>query len=643
MNSNNKIALSFLSLIPNDFNITLYRKMMDDGDTKFSYPNCSKRRLPIDNIKQQNDIKYYDYWVSWKPQVGFDKYSCTSTTNNYLTLELLYMLLLHNCNGRLPGDKYIIPGGFRNRMILFSIEEFIEGKQCVWMEPYYLSIAKTFGFLIDFKFYSSVPNFNRKIQRLSLSLDKDYKSNKNYYIDRYEKLFVFLDKYHKLIFPLDYEGFKLQVPKTLFQLDANELATKEYVFSKGNTEKSQFNGIKKFGPLNSPKAGSKIYFIFCEKDRPFSYDLFHALKGDSFKATFPGMEALFRFDFEKNVGGKTIQDYSVESLEKAIESIKEDSKNKSIIPLMLIPFKRGDGDEANEIYYKAKYTFLRHHLPSQFVSLKQMQFKDQLKWAVSNIGLQLFAKMGGIPWKVTPKTTNCLIVGIGQSHKKRNGLIEKYFAYSVLTESTGLYKELKILGQSTDKIKYISNLKKSLKSIFLQYYDSYDSFVIHATFSIKGEELEVIKNVCDELASTGKSTKEFVVIKFNDHNKYFAYSETNNSMVPFESTYIKLSDNEYLIWFEGVQYHNPNIFKRIERPLHVEFIYPTKDKSLIEEKKIMLIQDSINISGANWRGFNAKSLPVSIYYAYLVANYYKEFQYLGLDDIDFEEVNPWFL
>jgi hypothetical protein len=62
-----------------------------------------------------------------------------------------------------------------------------------------------------------------------------------------------------------------------------------------------------------------------------------------------------------------------------------------------------------------------------------------------------------------------------------------------------------------------------------------------------------------------------------------------------------------------------------------------------QENKLKYLQDSVNLSGANWRGFNAKSVPVSIYYAKLVADFVKEFRDLNLEEIDWESLTPWFL
>ena len=112
-------------------------------------------------------------------------------------------------------------------------------------------------------------------------------------------------------------------------------------------------------------------------------------------------------------------------------------------------------------------------------------------------------------------------------------------------------------------------------------------------------------------------------------------------MVPYESTFIKLSKDEYLIWFEGLQYHNPKVLRRYSRPIHIAFHYSNNE--LKHEDKINYLQDAVNLSGANWRGFNAKNLPVSIYYTQLIARFISRFDELGLEPLNLNNLNPWFL
>lgn len=185
-------------------------------------------------------------------------------------------------------------------------------------------------------------------------------------------------------------------------------------------------------------------------------------------------------------------------------------------------------------------------------------------------------------------------------------------------------------------------LRESLKKIISSYKDEFDKFVIHTPFKIKKEEILAIEEVIKKIQEdSGYESTEFLVIKINEKNKFFGYNIKTNSLVPYESTYIKLSRNEYLLWFEGLQYHNPNVYKRFSGPTHIEFYYASKD--LVEAEKIKYLQDTINLSGANWRGFNAKSLPVSIYYCQLVARFIREFYEYGYQGFKIDNLKPWFL
>lgn len=53
------------------------------------------------------------------------------------------------------------------------------------------------------------------------------------------------------------------------------------------------------------------------------------------------------------------------------------------------------------------------------------------------------------------------------------------------------------------------------------------------------------------------------------------------------------------------------------------------------------LQDILNLSGANWRGFNAKMSPISVFYPQLVAKFLKYFD--NYSEINVENIKPWFL
>ena len=132
------------------------------------------------------------------------------------------------------------------------------------------------------------------------------------------------------------------------------------------------------------------------------------------------------------------------------------------------------------------------------------------------------------------------------------------------------------------------------------------------------------------------------IIKINDNPKFTGYHLSENTLIPFESSYAQLSENQYLLWSEGLNYHNKKAVKRYSNPLHVSFYYTNRKNNDFEDHTKYL-QDILNLSGANYRGFNAKALPVSVYYPKLIANFSKHFKELDLNFATQDSKKPWFL
>jgi len=640
MSQNYHIALNFFPLLSQDFQFTVYRLPYREEAAK-PPEGCKVRQLPAD--PSSNDDKYQRYWVSFQARRGFDPVTCLPGYNLYLTLDLLEHKLIEKTQDVLNSADYQLRGGF-DRGVSYVLRRHPEGEERVWLEPYLLRQTGDFGFLADFKFTRKpdVP-FNRRIQQLSLSLDDRFRENRDFYVQRFERLRQFIRRYFEQLFPLSLpDSNPIHVDTSLLQLSARQLDMKNYVFSNDRTSKSQFMGVKSHGPLQSIEDDVLLYFVYRPEDKPFSYDLYRALRGDTY-STFPGMERMFGYSLgREHVSGVAISSFCEEELAEVIQDIKQKARGQLVVPVVLLPWDKEDADDLEDyLYYWMKHRFLAQALPTQFVSLDTLKDRTKLKWAVSNIALGIFAKMGGIPWIVSPRKERCLIIGIGQSHEIKEGRIERYFAYSVLTDSSGLYEDLRVLGRSRRESQYLSQFKQNLTRVLCNYADQFDRFAIHSTFSLRQKELDAIREVLRAYSKETDRVKELVALKFNDKNRYFGYAPANNSMVPYESSYVRLSDTEYLVWFEGLQYHKPNVTRRIGGPMHVRFIYP--EEALDEEQKRGYLQDALNLSGANWRGFNAKSSPVSVYYAYQIARYFRAFTHFGFEEIDLSQLTPWFL
>ncbi|MBI5035004.1 MAG: hypothetical protein HZB51_31145 [Chloroflexi bacterium] len=637
------VALNFLPLKIQQFSFSVFRKRSLGEKKEGEYSNYFEQDLPIDSSadvdSKENRAKY---WVSFAPVQGFDEFNCQQSFNNWLTLDYLAVLLKERCAQSLHSTEYEIDeNGFR-RYVDFVLSSYREGREVVWLEPYFLSQEEKFGFLIDFDFKlnQGIP-FTRRIQQLSLSLDQNYRSNKNFYIDKYNKLQQFLKVFSARLFPLSSTQQRIDVLLSLQRLPANHLETKHYIFNGNKESSSQYKGIVEHGALEPVQGQVGFFFVCRDQDTDYANQLYKALKGDTFPNNFTGMEKVFGLRMDQ-VKAKKFRDLNKEALETVISEIRT-QQGISFIPIIILPSK--SDDKWSQVYNSAKYLFIKEDIPLQFVTLDLLKDANTLKWSVSNIGLQIFAKLGGKPWKVKPTNEKCLIIGIGESHKEaivdNRRVIEKYFAYSVLTDSSGLYLDMELVGRAQSQDSYTQQIKENIQRIIQCRKQNFKKFVIHTPFKIKKYELDSIRKAIQTVQrDENNDSLEFAVMKINTQNKFFGYDLDANSLVPFESTFVQLSPREYLVWFEGVQYHTPNVYKRFAGPVHIEFRYSTAG---VFGKEKSYLQDALNLSGANWRGFNAKALPVSIHYCRLVADFIKDFESLGYAEFQIENLKPWFL
>jgi hypothetical protein len=193
-----------------------------------------------------------------------------------------------------------------------------------------------------------------------------------------------------------------------------------------------------------------------------------------------------------------------------------------------------------------------------------------------------------------------------------------------------------VLAEETTKEKYLKQLSENLIELFKSpEFSKYKKCALHISESVTRDAIESIQLALAKIANV-----EFKVLKINSHHKFFGYSD-HNTYVPYESTFIKLAQNEYLIWFDGLEKGKENIYQKVGNPIHIKFLH---SDNVTTENDLEYLQDAINLSGANWRGFNARQTPISIYYAKIVADYTAAFSHFeDFDKTHFSNNLPWFL
>ncbi|UIO95442.1 hypothetical protein LYZ41_14690 [Elizabethkingia miricola] len=633
------IRLNILPVSETNFSFKVFRKLKQEDDTKED--KIYQYQLPIaEDLKDRKP-----FLVSFEPKENFVEYVAYANyaiglTKRFLLNQLFDTLTTNGCT--LPFET---KRRFAEEQIEFTLHEFQQGKQIISLSPFYLEELKQFGFIIDFRFSKNkdLP-FNKEVQVFSLSLDRQGRSNKNYYSDKFKLINSFLDKVYNEIQAINQNnGNTIHIERGLIETPVFQLNKKEYIFSNKSTANSQFQGIRNYGPLQKIDKEVIFAFIFEERFKSFANELFLSLTGKSNPGTFPGFEQMFGVKIStNNVKKISIEGFSNEELLKIVDTVKtlQDSEpNKKIIGIYIEDYAIDVEDNAaSNHYYYLKYNFIKNNLALQVVNYRKLGERNSLKWSTSNVALAMFAKMGGIPWVVKPSNNNCLILGVGSSHKRdvETGLITKYFAYTVCLDSSGLYKTLEVLADETTEANYLENLKNNLVKILNDgRMENYKTCVLHLPFKIKHKEISAISEAIQQINNI-----DFVAIKVNLDNKYFGYS-FHNTLVPYESSFVKLSRSEYLVWFEGLLYGKEVVDKRLSNPVHIQFLNLDNSKGFDERK---YLQDVLNLSGANWRGFNAKSIPISIYYSQIIAKYTEAFEMIdGYEENSISNDKPWFL
>lgn len=617
----NQIRFSFLPLVSSDFVFSIYRRVAEGLKLENEY----RYSLPV--ISEQNDIRD-NFFVSFTKNEGNILYQCHSRDNNSLTLKWLIFQLEHKTDNVLSSNDFFIGRWFVPR-ISYVLRRTDFGCQVIDLEPYFLRKTQEFGFTIDFRFDANGTHLNKiAVDKLSLSLSHDGQKNKNKYADKLRLLSGFISSTMTTLFPIG----EIDVSRQLRALPFSVLKEKEYVFGGGNIDNNQFSGLVKYKPLLQPSKEPLYVFIFQKSRVNLSREIWKALNGDLYN-TFFGMQKMFGVDFS-NAKVKAIQvnDFnrtSLDSIEAQLDQYITQFQNSQIVGIFAGIHKVFDSSESYSPYFIVKNMFLRKGLAVQAVTIEQVQKRDGLKWSISGIGLQLFVKLGGTPWKVVPQNDNCLIFGISSAHiRGDNREIKKYYAYSVCFDSSGLYKQLDILSESDSEATYLMNLKsRIIETLNSQIASDITKCAIHIPFKIRKEEMQCIRDCIADFRSKHGDI-EVVFIKINVDNRFFGYSDYN-SRIPLSGSYIELSDTEFLVWFEGLQQGKENLVtsQSVTNPVHIEFL----DCSGLPANSIKsYLQDIINLSGANWRGYNAKHTPVSIYYPELIARFIGKFDQYGL-------------
>ncbi len=165
------IRLNFVPLSAHAIVSRLWRKLLPPNTPKPEDAMCYTLPVALDAAERAM------YLIRLTPENGYEPWEFNDLQNRQLALRYLFELLACRTIECHPAHCFNIYRGFQ-RGIAYTVNNTALGQQQIWLEPYYLSVNKQYGFLMDFHFRKSVDGHEsgtpapkqRKVETLLRSL-----------------------------------------------------------------------------------------------------------------------------------------------------------------------------------------------------------------------------------------------------------------------------------------------------------------------------------------------------------------------------------------------------------------------------------------------------------------------------------------
>jgi argonaute-like protein implicated in RNA metabolism and viral defense len=245
-----------------------------------------------------------------------------------------------------------------------------------------------------------------------------------------------------------------------------------------------------------------------------------------------------------------------------------------------------------------------------------MDNASQFEWAAANIALGIFVKLGGIPWVANLETPNqYVIVGMGRTEKQDPVTRERtqFTSFTTCVRDNGIYELTHFGKPCKTREEHFVELKKTATDAFkkaLELGPKIKGIVVHFPKDFSREEIQQVEEARNE-ASRDRSFISHT-LKITEEDRFFAFDDSVNGIPP-RGTCIKLGESEHILYTEGAE-EKAAWSNRLPTAVRVRHFDGT-DKVLTNE----LLSQVFDLSLVNFRGFNAKAFPISLYYSQLIA------------------------
>jgi hypothetical protein len=378
------------------------------------------------------------------------------------------------------------------------------------------------------------------------------------------------------------------------------------------TDAHAYQGLRTHGPFDRSRVrldDGTLLFVFPKAQQQLAHRLARAwLQG---VGTFPGFERMFRVPVAT---GQALKSLNIETDLRDPLAAAQAYRNgiaqwaakprdrDPLLALVLVP--HSEPRQTDRAYYEAKAAFANLGIPSQMITTELIADEGRFQWAVADIALASFAKLGGIPWTVeAPDGDDDLIIGVGRREVGPEGDRRRIFGYAVTFVSNGIYRQTWSFTPAADQDTYLARLGDAVRAALDADLDAQPSrLVIHLSSKTGSDEIAVVQ---DAMRRAG-ITLPVAFLRLDDSGLWDAADTDEDTWTPPKGLVSRIGKRRALLHTEELDAKGPP-----DGPLLVAL----DDRSTVGAEDFDgLVAQVFRLAHANWRGFNARSKPATLVY-----------------------------
>jgi hypothetical protein len=366
-------------------------------------------------------------------------------------------------------------------------------------------------------------------------------------------------------------------------------------------------GLRTYGPFDSSILGKDK--IACAVIYPHTLQqsksiLINGMTSGS--GQFSGFQRLFRVPLNM-VAEKMMPEETEQAVQRAAQSLCGDNPDL----VFILTSRRNE-----TIYASAKAELLGNGIPNQIVTAEKLQNASQLQWTLENIALACYAKVGGTPWVVTSETAKReLVIGISRAQDRSKKSVVGFVTLFTQDADFLLWYSLAPRPIEWDQDEYV----EGLTSLIVEAYSEYcrqqgepENITLHLCKRPgRFREVEAIERALKQIGTN----IPYALLHLNDDSNYRLFDVGNATYVPQAGLKVELSRRNALLLLDGRIGDRRNR-RGVPRVLDVSM---DKRSTMDVSEFVRLVRQIHDFARVNWRGFNARAVPVTLNYSYLIA------------------------